>query len=386
MKRLAARVGAPARRAGMLIALFASGPSACDPVNLTEETPLPPTDAPQAPQPDAGSSPDAGRNPLPEIEALLAQQEPRGFQGAVLVEVAGERVIDAGFGALSASSTRAPDAQTAFDCGSIMKDVTLSLLLLLEQDGLLSRSQTLGEFFPEAPEVWRPVTLEQVATHSAGFDEYHDTEGDFEAMDRETALATIFAQEPLFEPGTDSAYSSSGYTLLAAVIEQVTGADFAAVARERVFAPLVMTRSGFHGDPLWGDGNVAIGSGADVFQDNDPSRWPAPSWALLGNGGLVSTLDDLLRLTLAFDDEALFRAPARAALHPPDPGVSIGGEPLYAYAGGNDFGFNAVVLQVPGDATHVIAASHVSSAVDVEALALDILTTLYGEPPTLSEL
>jgi hypothetical protein len=54
---------------------------------------------------------------------------------------------------------------------------------------------------------------------SAGFHEYHDTTGDFEEMDREQVLKTIFNQKLLFKPGDQEAYSNSGYTLLAAIIE-----------------------------------------------------------------------------------------------------------------------------------------------------------------------
>jgi len=353
--------------------LLASALCACEPANVTEETPLPmpPQGAPERPDGDADA----------RLEQLLQARERLGFQGAVLVEADGVRRLERGTGTLSPRSTRVPDSDTAFDCGSIMKDVTLATLLLLEEQGLVSLSQTLGELFEEAPEVWRDVTLEQVSLHRAGFAEYHDTEGDFEQMDRATALATIFAQEPLFAPGTDSAYSNSGYTLLAIAIERVTGEDVAAVVRRLVFDPLHMDRSGFYGEPLWADGNVAVGSGADVYLDNDPSRWPPPSWALIGNGGLVSTLNDLLSFAKALAGDALFQAPTREAFARAQPSATIAGEPLYGFAGGNDFGFDVVIGQVPSDATFVLGASHVASAVNVEELAVDLLEALYGQAP-----
>jgi CubicO group peptidase (beta-lactamase class C family) len=320
-----------------------------------------------------------------DIDALLAARVSLGFQGAVLAEVDGERRVMAGIGPLSASATRVPDAQTAFDCGSIMKEVTAAVIFLLEQDGALSRQQTLGDFFPDAPRVWRDVSVDQVLSHSAGFHDYHDTEGDFEEMDRATALAYIFAQAPLFEPGTEHAYSNSGYTLLAALIELVTGEDYRSIARERVFEPLGMLRTGFYGDPLWNDRNVAVGRGAAVQGDNDPSHWPQPSWALMGNGGLVSTLEDLLSLAKAFDGENLFEPKTAEAFRLAQPTGSIGGKELFGFAGGNDFGFNVVVGKVPEDATYVIAASHVLAPVTAEILAIELIQTLYGEVATLPE-
>jgi CubicO group peptidase (beta-lactamase class C family) len=320
-----------------------------------------------------------------ELGELLASRARLGFEGAVLVEVAGERRISAGFGQLAAVSMRTPDAQTAFDCGSIMKQITAAIVFLLEEDGVLSRGQALSEFFADVPSVWQDVTVEQILEHRAGFGEYHDTEGDFERMDRSVALERIFAQEPLFEPGTDSAYSNSGYTLLAALIEVATGDDYRSVVRTRVFDPLGMMRSGFYGDPLWDDGNVAIGRGAETRDGNDPSRWPEPTWALMGNGGLVSTLEDLLSLAKAFDDDRLFEPETREALGLERPSGSIAGESLVGYAGGNDYGFNAAVGQIAADSTYVIAASHVQSPVTAEILAVEIVQALYGAVVELPE-
>ena len=357
---------------------------ACEPMNVTEDTPLPMQPRndtePDDTQPD-DTQPDEDADA--RMSQLLEDGERQGFQGVLLVEVAGVRRVETGMGTLSERSTRVPDSDTAFDCGSIMKDITQAALFLLQEQGLVSLSQTLGELFDEAPEVWRDVTLEQVLTHRAGFDEYHDTEGDFEEMDRATALATILAQEPLFEPGTESAYSNSGYTLLALVIERVTGEDYTTVVRRLVFDPLHMARSGFYGEPLWTDGNVAVGSGADVYLDNDPSRWPAPSWALIGNGGLVSTLNDLLSFARALDGDALFQPTTREAFARAQPSGSIAGEPVYGYAGGNDFGFDVVIGQVPTDDTIVLGATHVASPVNVEELAVDLLEALYGEAPEI---
>lgn len=313
-----------------------------------------------------------------ELEALVATRTKLGFQGAILVEVNGERRLAVGSGKLRAGSARTPDANTAFDCGSIMKQVTAAIVFLLEEEGALSRQQRLQELFEDVPPAWRMVTLDQVLAHRAGFHEYHDSEGDFEPMDRATALARIFAQQPLFAPGTDSAYSNAGYTLLAALIELVTGEDYRSVARARVFAPLGMERTGFYADPLWDDGNVAVGRGTDVHGDNDPSRWPEPSWALMGNGGLVSTLEDLLRLAKGLSEDGLFQPETREAFRATRRAGSIAGKALFGYAGGNDFGFNALVGQVAEDQAYVVAASHVLGPVSAEILGIEVMQALYG--------
>jgi CubicO group peptidase (beta-lactamase class C family) len=321
-----------------------------------------------------------------ELGALLESRRELGFSGAIAVEFRGVQRTSAGFGELAQGSRRVPDSDTAFDCGSIMKDMTSSVILLLEQEGALSREEPLADYLPDVPAAWREVTIQETLEHSAGFAAYHDTEGDFEAQDRATALSIIFGNMPLFPPGSDVDYSNSGYTVLAALIEQVTGEDYRSVVRERIFEPVGMTRSGFYGEPLWNDGNVAIGQGAAVHLDNDPSRWPAPSWALMGNGGLVSTVNDLLRWSKWFTASGgLLEAVLAQTPDATDDAPTLGGKPVLALAGGSDFGFNAVIGAVLGDDTHVIAASHVLSPVTAEILAVEVLQVLYGEELDLEQ-
>ena len=61
------------------------------------------------------------------------------------------------------------------------------------------------------------------------------------------------------------------------------------------------------------------------------------------------------------------------------PSGTIAGAPLYGYAGGNDFGFDVVVAQVPSAGTIVLGATHVASAVNVEELAVELLEAAYGQ-------
>lgn len=318
-----------------------------------------------------------------DLQQLLDARANLGFEGAVLIEAGGMVRVSRGFGSLSAENERAPDADTAFDCGSIMKEVTAAAIFLLEEDGVLSRDATLGELLPDTPETWRSVTINQLLDHQAGFHPYHDTEGDFEEMDRATALRRILEQEPLFERGSDTSYSNSGYTLLAILIEEATDEHYGDFIRKRIFEPLAMDRSGLYADGRWQDGNVAIGRGLDEHQGNDPSRWPAPTWALLGNGGLVSTLADLLAFGKALTGDDLFEpttGQAFRAFSESHTAASIAGRSVIGFAGGNDFGFNALVGQVPDDRAHVLAASHVFSPIAAEILGVELLQVLYGEP------
>jgi CubicO group peptidase (beta-lactamase class C family) len=145
----------------------------------------------------------------PEIEAMFEAAASEGFSGAALVTVDGQRVFGRGFGLANREEKIENQTTTAFDVGSLMKDLTATAIFWLDESGELSVSDTLGEIFPDVPADKVDISVLQIVQHTAGFDEYHDTEGDFEPMTREEARERILAQELLFEPGSDAAYSSA---------------------------------------------------------------------------------------------------------------------------------------------------------------------------------
>src|SRR5688500_4668624 len=138
-----------------------------------------------------------------QLQTRFAEAADDGFEGVALVVVDGETVLEQAYGLADRQSETANTVQTAFDFGTVMKDLTAAALFKLEDEGARSADDTLAEIFEDGPEDKAEITVLQLDQQSAGFDEYHDTEGDFEALTREQARAAIFAQELLFEPGSD---------------------------------------------------------------------------------------------------------------------------------------------------------------------------------------
>ena len=311
----------------------------------------------------------------PEIAAMFEAAEAQGYSGAALVTVDGQRVLARGFGRANREADIPNTTVTAFDVGSLMKDLTATAIFLLNERGELSLTDTLGELLPEVPADKAEITVRQVVQHTAGFDEYHDTEGDFEPMTREEARARILDQELLFEPGADEAYSNSGYTLLADIIETVSKTPFTSFVRDELFARANMDHSGFYSEPLWDSVETAIGYGSYTFEDNDPATWPY-TWALVGNGGLVATVEDLDRWIVALEggqvlDPGTFQT-MRAEyldLH----AASIDDEVIYAGAGAGDFGLGGVAVSIPGRNTRILIVSNSYDVFDVEQLAEDLV-------------
>lgn len=311
----------------------------------------------------------------PEIEAMFESAEADGFSGAALVTVEGQRLLARGYGLANRAAKTENRTTTAFDVGSVMKELTATGIFLLDERGELSLSDALVDLLPDVPADKADITVLQIVQHAAGFDEYHDTEGDFEPMTREQARARILDQELLFEPGSDAAYSNSGYTLLADIIETVTGTPFTRFVHDELFARAGMEHSGFYSEPLWQTVDTAVGYGSERFEDNDPATWPY-TWALVGNGGLVATVEDLDRWIVALEggdvvEPATFEVMRDEYLA--QGAVTIDDEVIYAGAGAGDFGLGGVVVSAPGRDTRIVLASNTFDVFDIEDLAQELL-------------
>ncbi|HEY3496317.1 MAG TPA: serine hydrolase domain-containing protein [Polyangiaceae bacterium] len=324
------------------------------------------------PDPPAGEPGDA------ELEALFAGAAEDGFVGAALVSVDGRRAYAKGFGLADRATDTPNTTRTAFDVGSLLKDFTAAAVYLLDEREILSVNDTLASVLPDVPDDKAEITLLQIIQHQAGFDTYHDTEGDFEPMTRSEARARILAQELLFEPGTDEEYSNAGYTLLADIVETVSEKAYTAFVHDELFAPAGMRESGFYSEELWQSVQTAVGYGSDTFGDNDPATWPY-TWALVGNGGLVSTVEDLERWIIALEGGEIL-APGTFERMRADylelGAATLCGETVYAGAGAGDFGLGGVAVSAPGKATRILLASNEYDAFDIEEFAGDVASTV----------
>jgi CubicO group peptidase (beta-lactamase class C family) len=237
------------------------------------------------------------------VQAWLEELEPWGFRGAVALVVDGETVLASGFGTTGADGEGTPiSPNTRFAIGSITKDFVDVALYGLEDRGELALDDQIGDLLPDVPADQAGITVQQLMDHTAGYEHVHGD--DNEQIDRDEALDRIFGQNLRFEPGTDEYYSNSGYTLLAAVVEEVAGQDIDDFLREEIFVPLGMHSTGYRGEPL-PDG-VDEASGLDADDDPvTPSGLPPLSWTMRGNGGIVSTVDDLLTFEQAVCEDGL---------------------------------------------------------------------------------
>lgn len=236
------------------------------------------------------------------LDSAVTAAEGSGFSGAVLVVQRGSVLLERGAGLAIESPPTPYTPATIVPIGSNTKDFTKTAILQLVEAGRLGLEDSLGRFFPDAPPDKRGITITQLLDHTAGFP--IGVGPDSEAIGLEAWRRRLFATPLAFAPGASRRYSNPGYGLLAAIIEQVSGTTYERYVAQHIFAPAGMRETGLvlpHFDArrlahAYSAGRDR-GSMLDMPRDSDGDYWN-----LRGNGGLVSTLDDMRRFYRAILD------------------------------------------------------------------------------------
>ena len=239
---------------------------------------------------------------------------------------------------------------TVVQIGSNTKDFTAVAILQLRQAGTLSMSDSLGKFFPSAPPEKRSITVGQLMNHRAGFP--LGIGGDFAPLGREALIDSAMRTTLLFPPGARESYSNTGFSILAAIIEQVSGTSFDQYVQQHMLSPLGLHRTGFL-LPGFKPGELAHGYFARGTDHGTmlakPHAADGPWWNLRGNGGMLSTVGDMHAFYKAlFEGESLMTPATRALRFNPDEPIGLAGSD-----GVNFFLYD----RFPGMQTGIIIAS-----------------------------
>ncbi len=228
------------------------------------------------------------------LEALLADWDVPNAPGLALgVMHADEVVYSACVGCAILEHQLPISSTTVFDVGSVAKQFTAFAVLLLVEEGALSLDNSVSTYLPELNQCNAAVTLRHLLHHTSGVRDYLELAALAGWRSGDDALALINRQRELnFAPGEKHLYSNSGYVLLAEVAARTAQQSFPAFAHERIFAPLQMTQSCFIDDHL-----SVVPRRAESYRCTDAGEFVrAPSnIGVLGDGGLMTTLDDSLK-------------------------------------------------------------------------------------------
>lgn len=233
----------------------------------------------------------ATKSPLAE---LLDRYESYGLSGAIVV-ADGERVlIDDAYGLADKERRIANTPETAFSVGSVGKTFTAAAILLLEQRGKLRVDDRIEAHLGAMPPDKQAITIRQLLTHTSGLQPNVWDAGVAREATREEMIAAVKASKLLFAPGARTRYSNTGFTLLAAIVERVSGEDYKTFIRREILAPAGLRQTGFAEDRLWQ--KVARGYAEPDDEVSGPQDPGPRSWGShLGAGGFVSTARDLHR-------------------------------------------------------------------------------------------
>ena len=231
-----------------------------------------------------------------KIDAYLSNGVQHGFSGAVLVAKAGEILLHKGYGLARKEDSIKYKTSTISTIGSVTKQFTATAILKLEELGKLKIENPISLYFPQIPSDKKDITLHQLLTHTSGF--VGGIGGDFDAIKTDQFFKQLFATKLQHTPGEKYAYSNAGYSILARVIELVSGMEYERFLNEHLFYPAGMKTTGYV-IPNWKDQEIASGYIYNIFNVGTLiSRFEknkAISWNLKGNGGIHATTGDMFK-------------------------------------------------------------------------------------------
>ena len=296
-----------------------------------------------------------------KLDSSLRALEAKGFSGIVRVDTGGLTVLEKGYG-LANRAERIPfTPSTVVQIGSNTKDFTMVSLLQLQARGRLDLRDSLAKYFPNAPSDKRGITLAQLTDHRAGFP--IGLGGDFDALSREQFLDAAFKRPLNFPPGTGRQYSNTGYSILAAVIEQVSGKPYDEYVRENILSPLGLTNTGFL-LPKFDAKRLAHGYRNGEDQGTiiaKPHANDGPYWNLRGNGGMLSTVGDMHAFYKALiETDKLLKPESKGRRFDPNQPIGLAG---------SDLVFVFVYERLPAQHLELIIATNNSELRDREVRA-----------------
>ena len=184
-----------------------------------------------------------------KVHILLDEQEAADkFSGSVLVARGDQLILTAARGYAIHPNVLRNQPDTKFNIASVTKMFTAIAVMQLVAQGKLDLHVPVATYNPNLPHA-SEITIHQLLTHTAGFDRYWNDAYRAARSDLRTIAdyLKLFADTPLeFPPGTRHHYGNSGYVILGALIEQVTGMSYYEYMRQEFFLPIGMKDTDFY--------------------------------------------------------------------------------------------------------------------------------------------
>ena len=245
----------------------------------------------------------------PAVDALFAEYDRPDAPGCALGVIRdGAFVYRRGYGQANLEYGLPITSRSVFRTGSVGKQFTAAAVALLAESGSLDLDDPVSRFFPEFPDWAERMSVRQLVLHTSGIRDYLELaflsgkSDDADYYTDQWVLDLLARQrETNFPPGTEYLYSNSGYLLLAHIVKRVSGQSLRDFAAARIFGPLGMKDSHFHDDH-----REIVPRRASGYAPADAGfRISMTTLDLVGDGGVFTTIDDLLLWDRNFYDNRL---------------------------------------------------------------------------------
>jgi CubicO group peptidase (beta-lactamase class C family) len=323
-----------------------------------------------------------------KVDALM-----RAYQGdvpgaSVLVLRDGRPLIRRAYGLADLAPRTPATPATNYRLASMTKEFTAAAVLLLAQEGRLSLNDVLTRWLPHLPPVADNITIRELLGHTSGVIDYEELmakDTQLPLHDSDVLQLLEGQNRTYFPPGSAYRYSDSGYVLLALIVARVSGGDFASFLRQRIFLPLGMRSTVAYEAGISSVADRAFGYSLEhgAWARTDQSL----TSAVLGDGGIYSSIEDLARWDAALYGSQLLKPKwLRLAFAPQvateDPNVRYGfgwrvtGETVWH--SGETLGFRNVIVRWPQRRLTVVILTNRNDP-EPYTLALSIATLFYPD-------
>jgi CubicO group peptidase (beta-lactamase class C family) len=244
------------------------------------------------------------------VDLLFSEYTPLTGPGAsVAIIKDGKLFYSNAYGTADVEARTPCTTITNYRLASVSKQFTAMAILMLVDRGKLALDSRLADVLPDAPSYMHNVTIRHMLNHTSGIVDYEDLVPDsqtVQVLDKDVLRLLRGIDSVYFPPGAKFKYSNSGYSLLALVVESISGESFAAFLKKNLFDPLGMNHTLAYQQGLSTVDHRAYGySRTDTgFVRSDQSV----TSAVLGDGGIYSSVEDLFKWDQALYTESLVRS------------------------------------------------------------------------------
>lgn len=243
-----------------------------------------------------------------ELDDLMAGFSREGYSGAVLVAHNGEVILHKAYGLADRERKIQNTPATLFNVASVGKIFTAAAILKLEMQGKLKTSDLISKYLGELPGEKSGATIHHLLTHTAGL----TVDGSTLDYGSRRAFVQSVKETPMeSKPGEKYRYTNAGYTLLAAIVEEVSGQPFEDYLQKNLLGPAGLTSTGYPWDKKFGRAPVAVGYVGNKLEELKPAPRAADVFGSRGSGNLITTVGDLYKWTQALRNNRVLSEEAK---------------------------------------------------------------------------